>query len=204
MLLYTCVLTQSPTTLFMPRAERRAVWLLTDSCSNRMPFPDSRLAQGPPWGWGLWASPWALMWPGHRRHPYTIPSSVRVTCCRRERRQGETSSRWWESTGPPQAAWGSSWPLLTLWYKTDRPGGEVLRSKWGFSCGDVGVWEWCRRGSGDFSFFLSRDRLPVPVTAHQAQFLCAGGTSTCQPDVILGLSGLSFRLCAATYTHISS
>lgn len=62
-----------------------------------------------PTGGGLWASPWALMWPGHRRHPYAIPLSARVTCRRRERRQGETSSRWCAPS-----AWALSWPLLTL------------------------------------------------------------------------------------------
>lgn len=115
-------------------------------------------------------------------------------------------------TGPPQTAWGSSWPLLTLWYKTDpyRPGGKVLCSKWGFCCDG---WreemsaspDRCGNGAGEeVVIFPSRDRLPVSVTAHQAQFLCAGETSTWQTDVMLELSGLSFRLCAATYTHISS
>lgn len=74
-----------------------------------------------PTGGPLWASPWAQMWSGHRRHPCTIPFSVRVTCCRRERRQGETSSHWWESTGPPQRRGhhGPLWPFDTRLTPTD-------------------------------------------------------------------------------------
>lgn len=161
-----------------------------------------------PTGGSLWASPRALMW---SPSPSLRDSTFRLCYLPQEGKEagGDQFTLMCSiSVGIIVAPFNpliQEWPLQTWRRSAAQLMGIFL---WRLTGGDVGVsrqvWEWCRRGSGDLSFFPSRDRLPVSVTAHQAQSLCAGETSTWQTDVILELSGLSFRLCAATYTHVSS
>lgn len=223
MLLYTCGLTHTHThTVCTPQAECHAVWLLTDRCSKKTPSPDSGLAPGL-----SELHPRALTL-GDCLCPLVIRPAC-VTCCRNQRRGGETSwsccDSHWSATSTVGLVMAAFNPLMQGWPLQTRRGSAA---QWKVSRRR----QECGSGAADtvvlFSFFSSV--LPVQgqtgCVRHSPSgsvFVCT--LEGCHPPSASHLRArrrnlnladrrrartarssfffLSFSLCAATYTHIS-